>query len=482
MAGRTSGEQTLGAEGSAQGVVLPKRLPLVVSAANRDDSTSKDARLVNCYTERLETGDIWVNKRPGLDEQSRPPAANATGRGIYNWKGNIYSIFGTALYKDGVVVAGAVDGTGGVYSFNSCLGATPRLQLGNGVFGYNYDTAGGLVLINDADFPVAFVKGWSYLDTTTYVGTAAAALQGSGINDTVNWDALNVIVAQIEPDGGVAVAKQLVYTVLLKEWTTEFFYDAANATGSPLSPVQGAKVNWGCVSQDSVQNIDGVLMWVGAGKSASAQVILMEGAKAQAVSTEPIERLLQGATYTAGQVFSWQMKWAGHSFYVITLKTDNLTLAYDLKERTWQQWTDTNGNYLPIVASTYDTSRRPLLQHETNGRIYLASDDYTNDDGDLITVDIYTPNFDGGTGRIKHLNFMEFIRDQTVGSELEVRVNDHDYDPDKWTNFRRVDLSTKRSYLTGCGSFRRRATHLRHRKDTKFRIQAVELQLDLGTL
>ena len=50
------------------------------------------------------------------------------------------------------------------------------------------------------------------------------------------------------------------------------------------------------------------------------------------------------------------------------------------------------------------------------------------------------------------------------------------------TNFRKVDLSIRRPLLTNCGSFTRRAHHLRHQSNTPLRIQAVEMQLDLGTL
>lgn len=474
-------EQTTGDAGARGGIALPKRLPIVVSPANRDDSTAKDARLVNCYMEKLETGDIWVCKRPGLDQYTQPSGGAATGRGVYNWKGDIYSIFGTTLYK-ATTSKGTVNATNGVYRFSSCLGATHKLQLGDGVKAYNYDDAGGLVNINDVDFPAAFCKGWAYLDGTPYVCKVNASIQGGGINDPVNWDALNTITAQIEPDGGVALSKQLVYVIEFKEWTTEVFYDAANATGSPLSPVQGAKANWGCSSQDSVQDLDGTLLWAGAGKSASVQVLIMNNLKVEPVSTKPVEKLLEGASYATGNVFSWSLKWNGHHFYVLTFKTDNFTLAYDLKDQAWSQWTDVDGNYLPIVSATYDSGHRPILQHESNGKLYYADDAYTTDDDSLITVDIYTPNFDGGTRRKKQLNLMEWIGDQVPGSELQVRFNDFDYDPKKWTNFRTVDLSKERPILTGCGTFRRRAHNFRHKKATKMRLQAVELQLDLGTL
>jgi len=274
----------------AQTVELPKRLPLVIEPENRGSSTSFDARLVNAYMEtrkQKEGAESWIYERPGLDEHSRPPAVNAAGRGIFNWRGNIYSIFADTLYKDGSAVSGTVDTTNGVYRFDSSLGATPKLQLGNGVEAYNYDTAGGLVNISDADFPTAFVKGWSFLDGTTYVMLVSANIQGSDINDPVNWDPLNTIIAQIEPDRGVALNKQLVYTIALKEWTTEIFYDAGNSTGSPLGRVEGAKINWGSVSTDSVRELDGLLLWLGKTKNGPAEVIMLDNLKAEPYLPRP---------------------------------------------------------------------------------------------------------------------------------------------------------------------------------------------------
>lgn len=462
----------------AGSVALPKVLPLVIRPENRDTSPSKDARLINCYMEKgEEESEFFIYKRVGLLRDSRPPGANAAGCGLYNWLGDQYSIFGPSFYKNGVLVS-TVDSTNGVYRFSSCLGATPKLQLGNGVKAYNYDAGSGLVQITDGDFPAAFVKGWAYLDGTTYVMTTKAAIQGSAINDPTSWDPLNVIIAQIEPDGGVALNKQLVYTVAFKQWTTEIFYDAGNATGSPLGPVQGAKVNWGCVSQDSVQEMDGSLFWVATNRSGAVNIMMMDNLKAEVISTPSVERLLDNADFTT--VYSFTFKNKGHRFYVLTVKNTNLTLVYDTVSRSWHQWTDAAGNYFPFVAATYNAQLQHFFQHESNGRIYQAETNYLTDDGDIITCDIYTPNFTGGTSRGKLMTQMRFKADQTQGSVLQVRHSDNDYQ--SWSNFRNVDLSQKIPLLSNCGTFTKRAHNLRHACPTAFRIMAVEMQLDLCSL
>ena len=529
----------------ADSVALPKRLPLVLQPENRDESSLKDAKLLNGYMERSADGhEQWIFKRPGL--LAVGDVHLGAGLGVYNWQNLIYAIFGTTLYSydpDAGMTStalGTVSAAGGVYRFSSSLGATPRLQLGNGLASYNYDPVNGLVelttiatvtagdfipgisytiastgttdftLIGAADslpgttfiatdwgtgtgtatttsnFPAAVTKGWAYLDRTTYVMAPDAYIHGSdtvpGMNRPDLWtDLLNTIGAQIEPDQGVFLAKQLVYVLALKEWSTEVFYDAQNPIGaSPLGPVQGAKLNYGCVSGDSVQEIDGALIYLATNRSSAMQVVLVDNLKVVVISTKPVERLLGEVDFSS--ISSLGIKYEGHRFYVLTFKASNFTLVYDLTDKFWAQWTDVNGDYFPIESSTFHPGTGRILQHESNGKLYFLDSEYFSDDGDVITVDLYTPNFDGGVRRRKHLNMMEFIGDQTDGSTLQVRVNDFDYDPARWSVFRYVDMSVRKPVLPSCGTFMRRAVHIRHQANTRMRLQGVELQLDLGTL
>lgn len=467
----------------AETVALPKRFPLALQPENRSAGTEKDAKLINAYIEIDEaTKEVQLYKRPGLLQTGS--TQSGAGLGVFNWLGDIYAIFGATMYKNGVALAGTLDTTGGVYRFSQAVGATPRMQFGNGVASYNYDAGTGIVQIpaGVGNFPTTCVKGWAYLDGTTYVMDAAASIRGcAALNDTTDWsDITNRITAQIEADGGVFLAHQLVYVVALGQWSTEVFYDALNATASPLGPVQGAKINYGCANGDSVQEIDGALFWIATNRSAAAQILMVDQLKAQIVSTKAIERILGAADLTVVQSFS--IKYGGHRFYGVTLVNENLTLVYDIAQRMWAQWTDTDGNYFPIVSSSYLATTGNILQHATNGKLYLFDAAYGTDDGDLILLDAYTPNFDGGTRRRKNLNILTFVGDQTKGSILNVRYNDDDYAEDGWSNFRQVDMSLKQPMLENNGSFIKRAYHIRHRCDTPLRLQGLEMQIDLGTL
>lgn len=455
---------------------LPKRWPLDIRPENRDDSTLKDAKLVNAYAEKRPDGEVWLFKRPGLVTQS---TLSGNGYGIYNWNGDIYSVFGTTLYKNGVS-HGTVDATNGVYRFDQTLGGTPRLVLGNGVTAY-YTDGTTLTEITDADFPSTFVKGWAYINGTTYVMRSDAGIQGDDINTPGTWDPLNVIIAQIEPDLGKALAKQLVYAIALKQWSGEVFYDAGNATGSPLGRAEGAKFPYGCGSDDSVRRLDDRLLWLSLTRLSGYQIALLQSMKATIVSTPPVDRLIR-ATNTGDGIYSWGTRVGGHDLYGITLVGLNITMVYDLNEKRWYQWTDASGNYFPIADATFTLTGGALMQHATNGKIYTLDAETYNDDGSLITVDAVTSNFDGGTRFDKVLSRMAFVGDQVAGSTMQVRYNDHDYEAREWSNFRNVDMSQEYPYLDDWGTFRRRALHLRHRANTAWRMQAIDLTLKLGSI
>ncbi len=459
----------------AQSVDIPTRLPLVVQPDNRDGTNAKDAKLVNCYAEKKADGTYDIFKRGGLSAPIR--TKSGAGSGQFNWKGNIYEVFGTTLYKDGTSL-GTVDGTGGVYRFEETQGATDYLVLGNGVEAYTYNGT-TLAIISDVDFPATFVKGWAYLDSTLYVMDSDGNIWGSDLNVPTAWDPLNKIVAQMDASPGVALAKQLAHVIAFKENSTEVFYDAANATGSPLGRVQSAKIEYGCLSADSVQDLGGILVWL-AENSGSISFVKLEKLKAEVVSTKPIERLIEKAiTISTETIYSWQHVSEGHSFYVITFKNANLTLAYDLNEGLWSYFLS-NGNYMPITASVVTDDLAHYIQGESDGNTFSMGRENTNDNGTKIVADIITPNYDGGVDRRKVLHAMRFTGDQVAGSELSVRVSDDDYQ--SWSNFRKVNLANKRPFLDKCGTFYRRAFHFRHESNTRMRLSSVDFQLDIGTL
>lgn len=455
----------------------PRRLPLVVQTSNRATSTDKDARLVNGFVEGQGSNEYHVYKRPGLQNEATLQLIPNTARGSFVWNNEYYQVSGPNIYKGNISI-GVVDNRG-FYNFVACLGATPRLIFGNGFFAYSYSVSTGLVPLGGVQPPLNVCNGWAYVDQTIYYLSLDAFVYGSGLNDPNTWDASNFIAAHIEPDNGIALARHLVYVIALKEFTTEVFYDAGNPAGSPLAPVQGAKINFGCASARSVVDIDGDLYWLGITREGSPIVLKMADLKVYVISPPAVVRLFDGSNL-AGSIYAWSHKEGGHTFYVLTSTINNITMAYDINEQYWSQWTDVDGNHMQIVSSV-GFRGETILQHALNGKNYSMKQVNTNDDGDVITFDLYTPNFDGQVDRRKNINMLRLNCDRQVGSFLQIRNNDFDYDPLKWTNYRLMDLSQQRPILTRCGTFYRRAYNIRHQSDTPLRITSVDLQIDIGT-
>ena len=181
----------------------------------------------------------------------------------------------------------------------------------------------------------------------------------------------------------------------------------------------------------------------------------------------------------------------GHKFYLITNTVSNATVVYDIEQKLWYNWTDANGNYFPTGYRTLGPAAQEWHQDLYTGYIYICDTDYVyttdypynypvNTKPEIVPVDIYTPNYDARVDRLKYLSQMRFNADQTPGSKLYVRCSQDDYRT--WSNPRSVDLSKRRPILNDCGSFHRRALHLRHYANTGFRISSTDLQMSLGTL
>jgi hypothetical protein len=322
-----------------------------------------------------------------------------------------------------------------------------------------------------------------------YVMDSVGTIWGSALGDATTWPVLNFIKAQIEPDGGVYLAKQQSFVVAFKQWTTEFFYDAGNATGSPLSPYPGAKLDVGCAWADSVQTVENSILFIGVSRIVTPGVYLIQNLQLTKVSTADVDRLLAIYTYS-NSIRSWQAMANGHVFYGITIPNLNAALVYDLQTQQWAEWSFPGAISYSFVSSSfvsgaYSTSQNvpayTALQTASQGILAaLSPTTYTDTiSGQPIVCDIYTDTFDGGTRYKKMLARTELIADQYQGSSVQVRVSDDDYKT--WSNFRALDLSKKRAFLTGCGTFRKRAWHLRHTANTPLRLEALELEMILGT-
>ena len=482
----------------------PPRITLAVPIEQRGLSSALDSKIVNGYVEKDLDGETWVNKRPSM--VGAVDVAAGAGRGIYRWLGALYTIIVTAgvgtLYKNGVALGVVTDATNR-YWFNETLGTPSWLYLSNGVNAYTVSSAGVFAAIIDANY-IAIgntVPGSTFLDGTLYVMDSQARIWGTtGLNNPNVWSALNLIQAQVEPDKGVALAKQNIYVIAIKQWTTEVFYDAGNATGSPLSAVLNAIQPYGCAEGNSVQRIDDILYWISTNRTGGLRVVRMDKLQCTIISNFAVDRLLSASlgSNAAYLALGFSARINGHSFYGIQfirtgppqgLKFSLLTLLYDIDEKNWYTWNSGGAAALPLLDGT--GSQGLFLQNNVtyqnfgDATLFVFQDDlFTGDtfDGGVTkvgyTLDIVTANFNGGTKLVKTLNKLRTHADQYSAGTLRLRYSDDDYKT--WSNWQDVNLQDENPMWTNLGSFRKRAFQLRHEGGTPLRISHLEPELFLG--
>ena len=418
--------------------------------------------------------------------------------------------------------------------------------------------------ISDADYPSVTVRGVQYLDGTFYVmetdGTIWNSLAAS--DDPTSWPTDGFLSAEFEPDNGVFLAKALNYIVALGQWTIEMFWDAANPSGSPLSPVNNGVLLIGCASANSVVQTESSLIWLAQRKAQDSAshvgrfIAILVGTSYETLSNPDVERVLEADTLES--VRACVMEMGGHSWYCLSLGASAITLVCDLKSKQWYVWTrlaagvaktvaaisQTNGLVTgtatshgfsdgdPVVISgvtpagfngTFNVSvttsgtsaftfplstsgtstgtgasmqatpytegafafvaslgyNNQQIAMDTSGNTYSLSLGTALDDGSIpINWRIRTMNLDEGNSDRKFCHSLAVVGDIAGTATGMVRFTDDDYRT--FGYFRRFDLAEIPSHQNRWGQYRRRAWEWRYTGSERWRLRALEPDLEQG--
>ena len=143
--------------------------------------------------------------------------------------------FDTTLTASGTVTAGVKITTSG----DEVYAAWAMLEDGDTATTYSETGANRYTVtqVTDADYPANTVRGCAYLDGRIFVMTKIGEIYQSDTEDPASWQALSFIQSQVDSYEGVYIARYEEYIVAMKQYSTEFFYNANNPTDSVLAPV-----------------------------------------------------------------------------------------------------------------------------------------------------------------------------------------------------------------------------------------------------
>jgi hypothetical protein len=315
------------------------------------------------------------------------------------------------------------------------------------------------------------VPGVVYLDGYFCVMDIYGVIYISALNDARAWNALDFITADAEPGQGVVIARALNYVVAFKEWSTEFFFNAGNPTGSPLSRVDNGFTLVGCASGTSLAYVSEGLAWISQTRQDGRGVHLMQGTQQAKISTPDVDRVLDNDSLA--EVYSYGLKVGGHSLYILTLITTGVTLVFDFTSKVWTQWASGAAEaYFNLTHATYNGGLT-LGLHKTSGNVYSLDESYLDDAGTSIDLLCRTIQVDNGTTNNHAMGKVEVIGTK-ASTTATVRWSDDDYAT--WSTNRTVDLSLPRSSLRRCGDFRRRAFELRHSGSVAVVLSSLEIE------
>lgn len=472
-----------------EGYAYP-RIPFIGSPMARGTSSAKDQRFVNCYFEAIinpitKAVRLFLMRRPGLSKNIKP-ATTFPGRGFYIWplNGKIYSCSNTRLYSGTTDLGVTLTTSTGQVSFAEIhpTAATQYLAVNDGVVLYLINAADAVTTVA---FPTPNVGDLIYFDQYLFVLKSNGTLWNCNADDPTTWDVSKYITSQMMAGVGKGLARHGNYVIVFTDRSAQFFYDAANTTGSPLSNVEQAMSKIGCGAKDTISSEDNEVVWVGNSYQGGWTVWKLQGTSSiEEISTPTINRLLDAEGSDLSSAWGQCFRVDGHKFYMLQLVGANRTFVYQEDIQMWEEWTNAAGTGAFPITSLQQSGNKLLAQHTTDGWIYnvlptqyqdwnTANNAYEN-----ILISATFGRLDFDTMKRKFCHRVDILGDiQTSACAVSLSYTDDDYIT--FSTARSFDMSQARNFGSAWGSFRRRAWKLTHQANTPLRLEGLELMVSL---
>ena len=357
--------------------------PILGSSYVARSVNAADNRMVNLFPEVIPEGGKtagFLNRCPGLKFQQTIGTGPIRALWAHQTNGSdFYVVSGTEFYKVTGLTAtptklGDVTGTGPV----SIADNGTQIFLACNPDGYIYNEVTNVFAkITDPDFPGAVTVG--YLDG--YFVFNEPNSQKVWVTELLNGtsvDPLDFASADGSPDGLVAVNVDHREAWLFGTDSIEVWYDAGLAD-FPLTRIQGAFNEIGCVAAFSIAKLDNALFWLGTDARGQGIVYRANGYTGVRVSTHAIEyAIAQYGNISDAVAYTYQQE--GHAFYVLTFPSANATWVYDVATQAWHE------------RAGWNTSTGQFTRHRSNCQCNFGGNTVVGDfeNGNIYTLDLGT--------------------------------------------------------------------------------------------
>ena len=326
-------------------------------------------------------------------------------------------------------------------------------------------------------FPSPHIAQPCYLDGYVFLAAKETAdVYNSYTVHPWSWNPGEFISADSFSGVITALARYNNYLSAFGEDNMELFYDAANATGSPLKRHDSFIMQTGTPAPYAIIQSEMMMAWVGTSSLGGKTIWLMDGFDPNDIGNVYISRLLTAET-NPQDIRGYGLRLDGHLFFVLMLPTANKTLVLDIGTTLWYEWAY-DGVDFPFIF--YTTKNETIVVQHNNGELFsLLKSNYV-DTVDTVAVPIdmtvITSKIDFDNRYRKFIHSIDLIGDLNT-TTCTVQWSDDDYQT--WNTGYSLSLAT-RPRITQAGTTRRRAFKITHTDNTPCRLEGLELVVTQG--
>lgn len=374
-----------------------QQIPLVYDLELKPGNTSFSelfSGMTNVIPVKADDGSTveWGETRFGLSISNVVSAASgASVRGMFVWEKTTGTTYTFVVVGDGTTTY-VITSTGGSFtSVNSWTDSarTPcrfcefidstnvkKLVLATGTRGYVFtdNTAG--TQITDADFPNPHIPFPVFLNGRVYLAKSLTGdIYNSALDDPSSWTAGDFISSEVYPDDIQALVKVQNYILAIGVSGSEYFYDAATPTGSPLARQEGAVLPFGTSSPNSIASNKDTVMMLALTGDGDTVFKLIQGLNhhdvgASAVLTAYNAEVLASRATSSG-IRGAFMRQNGDLYYLFNFKGDaphtsattTPSVLYCFKTKKWVRLTYSTSNTYPVFFTAQPSSTTPIVTY-----------------------------------------------------------------------------------------------------------------------
>lgn len=306
------------------------------------------------------------------------------GRGIFAQDGRCFAVGGSTLAEisaNGTVTPrGLVTPSGNPASFASNGDRGHQLAVVSGGNGSILDlTTNTLTPITASGFPAGTVIRVDYLDGY-FIATTPDRFAISGLVDGLTWGAdAGQRAGASDAIIGSLVDHEILW--LFGSLRTEPWFDSG-AASFPFEPVPSGFIETGLAAPFAVSRVGDSIMWLVQNERGGRFVVRNQGYNPVRVSTDAIDAfLMQCVSVADARSYSWEL--LGHTCWILTIPSADLTLLYDTIEDLWTRlgyWNTNAGRWEADRAIDHATAfGKHLVLDRERGTVWeLSLDVYTD--------------------------------------------------------------------------------------------------------